>query len=181
MIPVCFSSPPNSHSNLVLTKPKPTRATRQRSSRAFLLRSYTHPELIDCFDFVPILRKDGLLLSALGLDDGWGTDQLPEAVIRIVVIHRLRSDQLVLNEESGGDLTVVEDVETQADQVVAVPFREISNGPDETGLGNSEFGSAFRRGVLSHYGTAVAATRFLESTQGSQRAWIVYRHHQHMA
>src|SRR5690349_10430800 len=96
------------------------------------------------------------------------------------MINRLWGDELVLDKERRRYLAMIENIEAEPNQVFSVPFREVGNRPDQASLRNPEFGATFGRGVLSHNGTAVAASGFFESAQCSERAWAVDRCHQHM-
>src|SRR4029077_4580255 len=106
--------------------------------------------------------------------------ELGQAVVGIVVVDSGGCNQLVLDENGGRNLPLVEDIEAHADQVVAVAFGEERDRTDQAGVWFAQFCATFGGGVLSHDGAVFRSSRFLKCAQGSERARIVNRADQNL-
>ena len=80
------------------------------------------------------------------------------------MIDSLGRDELVLNKQSWGDLTVIQDVEAQADQVITVPFWKIGDRANQASLRPTEFRASFTGGILSHNGTTFRSACFFKGS-----------------
>src|SRR5215469_3582948 len=97
------------------------------------------------------------------------------------MIHRAGSYEFMLDKNGGRDRTLIQDVKTDANQILPVPFRKIRHRTDKSSLGLTQFGSAFGRRVLPHDNTVVCATGLLERAQCTQRTGIIDGAEQHMS
>src|SRR5882724_1690052 len=109
-----------------------------------------------------------------------GASELRQAIVRIVVVHGGGCDQLVFDKHGRGNRALVQDVETNANDVLSIFFRKVSDRTYKASLGFAQFGSAFWRSVLPHDGAILGASRFLECAQRSQRAGVVDAADQYM-
>ena len=64
-----------------------------------------------------------------------GSDELSQAVVRIVMINCAGCDQLVFDEDCGWRRALVKDIETHSDQVLTITFGEIRHRSNKSRLG----------------------------------------------
>src|SRR5579871_7029456 len=89
------------------------------------------------------------------------------------MIDRFRRDDLVFNKHRRRHRPAVQQIEAHADQIVAITLGKISDRSYQPGVGLPEFGTAFRRCVMTHHDATVGSPGLLESAQSTQRAGIV--------
>ena len=80
------------------------------------------------------------------------------------MIHGSRSNQFVLNENRRRDRPLIQDVETDANQILPITFGKVCDRADESTLVLTQFSASFGRRVLPHDGTVLCPACFLKST-----------------
>src|SRR5260370_41606349 len=96
------------------------------------------------------------------------------------MIDRTWSDELVFHKNRRRHWTLVQNVETHANQVLSVALGKVGHGSYKASLGLAECRSSLPRSVLPHDGAILRSTRLLKSAQGSKSAGIVDAPHHHM-
>src|SRR5579864_909421 len=86
----------------------------------------------------------------------------------------------MLNKYCRRHRTLVQNVETDSDQVFAIALGEVSHRPDESGFGLTQFRPSLGRRVLTDDGAVLGTARFLKSTQRTECAGVIDRSHQYM-
>src|SRR4029077_5480458 len=110
----------------------------------------------------------------------FGSYHLRQAIIRIVVVNRCGGDQLVLHKNGRRDRTLVQDVEADSNNVLAIPFRKVCDRSYKASLGLAQLRSALGRSVLPHDGAVLSTTRFLKRAQSSQSTGVIDAANQRM-
>lgn len=74
----------------------------------------------------------------------FSSHQLCESVIRIVMIHRPRRDELVLDEHRRRNGTLIQNVQADPDEILAIFLRKIGDRTNKPRLRLTEFCPSFR-------------------------------------
>lgn len=104
--------------------------------------------------------------------------ELGQPVVGVVVIHGGGRDQLVLNEYGRRNLTLIQYIEADPNQIIAITFREVGHRSHQASVWLAKFCAALWRRVLPHDDAILRASRFLESTQRAEGTGIVDGTHQ---
>src|SRR5215469_6430767 len=88
------------------------------------------------------------------------SDELRQSVIGIIVIYGSRSDQFVLHEHGRRDRALIQDIETDSNQILAIPFGKVCNRTNEASSRLTQLRAPLRRSVLSHDCAVLCPSRF---------------------
>src|SRR5207249_112838 len=103
---------------------------------------------------------------------------LGQTVIRVEVIDRTRRYQLMFHKHRWRDWPPVQNIQADANKVLAIAFWKESNRPQKTSVWLAQLSSSFGGSIVPHDCAALAAARLLESAQCPERARIINGSHQ---
>ena len=80
-------------------------------------------------------------------------------------------DQQMLHEHKRGNGLLVQNIQGEADQLLAIKFREEGHGPDEVAAFAADLGASRGGGVLTDYGGLLDPLSLFKRPQRSQRTY----------
>jgi len=96
------------------------------------------------------------------------------------MVDRSGCDELMLDENCRRHRSLIQDVKTDANQVLAIALGKEGHRPNELSLGLTQFRSSFGRCILPHDGAVLFPARFLKGTEGSECTWIINSPYEHV-